>query len=140
MLNLMKNHLDRYENEEAYYNAKKEIARNLTFDNCLVLNSRDSRLIEWAREMSAKTNIVFFGGQAEGRDCVWHGDGVVWARCSAKTRAMFEMTDMHLRGPHNYDNACAAAALAIAAGIGDKAIAAGVCGFKGLPHRLRIRG
>jgi len=43
---------------------------------------------------------------------------------------------MALRGPHNYDNACAAAALAIAAGIDDAAIAAGICGFKGLQHRL----
>ena len=43
---------------------------------------------------------------------------------------------MHLNGAHNFDNACAAAALAVAAGIGDEAIAAGICGFRGLPHRL----
>jgi UDP-N-acetylmuramoylalanine--D-glutamate ligase len=136
VLNLMKNHLDRYENEEAYYNAKKEIARNLTFDNCLVLNSRDERLVEWAGEMSAKTNICFFGGTAEGRDCVWHENDVVWARFGEKARALFRVNSMALRGPHNYDNACAAAALAIAAGIDDAAIAAGICGFKGLQHRL----
>ena len=140
VLNLMKNHLDRYENEEAYYNAKKQIARNFTIDNCLVLNSRDERLVEWAREMSAKTSIVFFGGAAEGRDCVWHENGVVWVRFGEKARALFEAKDMVLRGPHNYDNACAAAALAIAAGIDDKAIAAGICGFKGLPHRLEHVG
>ena len=140
VLNLMKNHLDRYENEEAYYNAKKQIARNFTFDNCLVLNSRDSRLVEWARDMSAKTNIVFFGGPAEGRDCVWHENEVVWARFGEKARALFAVKDMVLRGPHNYDNACSAAALAIAAGIDDHAIASGICGFKGLPHRLEYTG
>jgi UDP-N-acetylmuramoylalanine--D-glutamate ligase len=136
VLNFMKNHLDRYESEEAYYNAKKEIARNLTFDNQLVLNSRDARLVEWAEAMSKKTNIVFFGGPAEGRDCVWHENGVMWARIGAKARVLFQVKDMSLAGPHNYDNACAAAALAIAAGIDDAAIAAGICGFKGLPHRL----
>jgi UDP-N-acetylmuramoylalanine--D-glutamate ligase len=136
VLNLMKNHLDRYESEEDYYNAKKEIARNLTFENHLVLNSRDSRLVEWATAMAGKTNIVYFGGPVEGADCVWHQDGVVWATMSGVTRAILETDAMFLRGPHNYDNACAAAALALAAGIGDEAIAKGICGFRGLPHRL----
>jgi UDP-N-acetylmuramoylalanine--D-glutamate ligase len=90
--------------------------------------------------MSAKTSIVFFGGPAEGRDCVWHENEVVWARFGEKARALFAVKDMVLRGPHNYDNACAAAALAITAGIDDRAIAAGICGFKGLPHRLEYVG
>ncbi len=137
VLNFTKNHLDRYGSEEAYYNAKKEIARNFTFDNHLVLNSRDPRLVAWAKEMSARTNVVFFGAQVRGRDCVWHRDGVVWATMNGATRAVFETAAMHLSGPHNYDNACAAAALAMAAGVGDEAIAQGVCGFKGLPHRLQ---
>ena len=140
VLNLMKNHLDRYESEEAYYNAKKQIARNFTFDNLLVLNSRDARLVAWAHEMIVKTNVCFFGAPAEGRDCVWHENGVMWARFGDKARALFRVTDMFLSGPHNYDNACAAAALAIAAGIDDKAIASGVCAFKGLPHRLEYVG
>ncbi len=137
VLNLTKNHLDRYSNEDAYYNAKKEIARNLTFDNHLVLNSRDPRLVEWAQGMSARTNVVFFGAQLESRNCVWHRDGVVWATMNGTTRAVFETAAMHLSGPHNYDNACAAAALAMAAGISDEAIVKGLCGFKGLPHRLQ---
>ena len=41
VLNLMKNHLDRYSSKEDYYNAKKEIARNFTKENYLVLNAND---------------------------------------------------------------------------------------------------
>ncbi|GBU22463.1 UDP-N-acetylmuramoylalanine--D-glutamate ligase [Fibrobacteres bacterium R8-0-B4] len=48
VINLMKNHLDRYACEEDYYNAKKLIAKNLTMDEYLVLNADDSRLSRWA--------------------------------------------------------------------------------------------
>jgi len=144
VLNFMKNHLDRYDGEEAYYNAKKEIARNFTFDNHLVLNSRDARLMTWAEEMKGKTSVVFFGKLVKGRDSVWHDGGAVRASFGGPARTLFKTGSMRLAGPHNYDNACAAAALAIAAGVGDEAIAKGICGFAGLPHRLQyvdeIRG
>ena len=136
VLNFMKNHLDRYDSEETYYNAKKEIARNFTFDNTLVLNSRDSRLVEWSKEKDATTRVVFFGERVDGRECIWSDNDTVWAEMSGTVRALFSTSDMFLRGSHNFDNACAAAALAITVGIGDEAIARGICGFKGLPHRL----
>jgi UDP-N-acetylmuramoylalanine--D-glutamate ligase len=135
VLNLMKNHLDRYNNEEAYYDAKKEIARNFNFENRLVLNSRDARLVEWAAVMGLKTGIIFFGAPF-GRECVWCEDGAVWTSVGGRVRVLFETKNMYLSGPHNWDNACAAAAVAISAGIDDGAVARGVCGFKGLAHRL----
>jgi len=41
-------------------------------------------------------------------------------------------------GEHNRENAAAAAAAARAAGIAEEAIAAGVAGFEGVPHRLEL--
>jgi UDP-N-acetylmuramoylalanine--D-glutamate ligase len=136
VLNLMKNHLDRYGSEEDYYNAKKRIAANLTLENYLVVNRRDARLAAWAGDMKRKTNIVWFGQAAPGDPGVWHDDGVLWSSIGGTVRPLLAVKDMRLGGPHNYDNACAAAALAAVAGVRWEDIAKGITGFAGLEHRL----
>lgn len=136
VLNLLKNHLDRYESENAYYNAKKNIAMNLTGKDHLVLNAGDARLREWAREFKGKTNLVFFGSDNVEEDCVWCDGVAVHARFNGRSGTLFEVTTMKIRGRHNYENACAAAAAAKAAGVSDKSIAAGIASFTGLEHRL----
>jgi len=136
ILNLMKNHLDRYDTEEAYYDAKKAIARNFNFDNHLVLNARDSRLFAWAHSMKSKTNVVFFGANISGHDCAWYEGDSIWTMWHGEKSLLLKVGDMALSGPHNYDNASAAAALALCAKIDRAAIASGICGFSGLKHRL----
>jgi UDP-N-acetylmuramoylalanine--D-glutamate ligase len=44
--------------------------------------------------------------------------------------------DVRLRGPHNLDNARAAAALALALGVDERAVRAALRSFAGVPHRL----
>ena len=136
VVNLLKNHLDRYDSEEAYYDAKKKIAKNLAKNDYLVLNAGDSRLCKWAGEFEKKTNIVFFGGKETAGDCVWHDGHVVHARFGGRSEAMFDLKTMKIHGRHNYENACAAAAAAKAAGVANESIAAGVASFAGLEHRL----
>ncbi len=138
ILNLLKNHLDRYDGEESYYNAKKEIARNFNFDNHLVLNARDVRLFAWAETMKTKTNVVFFGALVAGQDCVWYENGSLWTMWRNEKSELLKVKDMVLAGPHNYDNASAAAALALCANLSPRAVANGLCSFGGLRHRLEF--
>jgi UDP-N-acetylmuramoylalanine--D-glutamate ligase len=51
-------------------------------------------------------------------------------------RPLLEASELGLIGPHNADNAMAAAAAALAMGLGREAVADGLRGFAGLPHRL----
>jgi UDP-N-acetylmuramoylalanine--D-glutamate ligase len=138
ILNLMKNHLDRYEHEHHYYEAKKTIARNMTDEDTLVLNCRDNRLTDWAREIGTKTTIAFFGGKTESGDCVWSDGGTLHARTGTRTVSLMGLDDMKITGEHNWDNAAAAAAMALALGIDHEAIAEGLGDFGGLPHRLEF--
>jgi UDP-N-acetylmuramoylalanine--D-glutamate ligase len=140
VLNLLKNHLDRYESEEAYYDAKKKITRNLTKKDYLVLNSGDARLCRWAGEFEGKTNIVFFGDEEVEADCVWYDGRLVKARFGGRSETLFDVKTMKIHGRHNYENACAAAAAAKAAGVESKNIAAGIAAFGGLEHRLEYVG
>src|SRR5690606_40298733 len=52
----------------------------------------------------------------------------------------FAVADVPLPGPHNLENAMAAALLARAVGAPEEAIAAALRGFRGLPHRLELAG
>ncbi|MDR0330683.1 MAG: UDP-N-acetylmuramoyl-L-alanine--D-glutamate ligase [Chitinispirillales bacterium] len=142
VINLMKNHLDRYESEEDYYNAKKRIAENLTASEYLVLNADDSRLSQWALEFQSQTKIVTFRAcDNGGGDCVYlSGSGINYRFNGASGVILDDVNKMKITGKHNHINACAAAAVALAAGVGPRRIGDGLCAFAGLPHRLEHVG
>jgi UDP-N-acetylmuramoylalanine--D-glutamate ligase len=138
VLNFMKNHLDRYNSEDDYYNAKKEIARNFSKENSLVLNANDPRLVEWAKAIGSKTEIVYFGADVVGYDSVWIDDDAIYYRVKGQQKRLLNVNDMAIKGKHNHENACVAAALALIAGADPLGIAKGICSFKGLKHRLEF--
>jgi UDP-N-acetylmuramoylalanine--D-glutamate ligase len=142
VLNFMKNHLDRYQSEEDYYGAKKEVARNFTKENYLVLNLHDDRLVAWADAMAKRTNVVWFGSSPGRGDAFWYDEGTGTIRyCFGGAQGtILDLRDMRIGGRHNFENACAAAALAKVAGIDDEDIGRGIGGFGGLPHRLEFAG
>jgi UDP-N-acetylmuramoylalanine--D-glutamate ligase len=141
VLNLLKNHLDRYENEQAYYDAKKAIAVNATKEDFVVLNANDPLLVEWAQTLRKRTNVVWFGSSQDKsmpQEGVWFKDGALFSTIGNKNERLFDVASMKLQGRHNHENACAAAAAAKLAGVKNDAIAAGIVGFAGLEHRLEF--
>jgi len=137
VINLMKNHLDRYASEEEYYNAKKLIAKNLTREEYLVLNNDDTRLLSWAKELSSKTRIAMFGSHNSGGDCVYlSGNKIQYQFNGSSGIILDDASRMKISGRHNHINACAASAIALAAGADPARIGQGLCDFAGLPHRL----
>jgi UDP-N-acetylmuramoylalanine--D-glutamate ligase len=142
VLNLMKNHLDRYKKEDDYYAAKKEIARNFTKDNYLVLNRHDEKLFAWAGEMRKRTNVVFFGSEPMEADAFWYdaASGKIRYRFGGAQGTIIDVHEMRISGRHNFENACAAAALAKFAGVSDNDIGKGIARFGGLEHRLEFAG
>ncbi|MDR2694010.1 MAG: UDP-N-acetylmuramoyl-L-alanine--D-glutamate ligase [Chitinispirillales bacterium] len=141
VINLMKNHLDRYACEDDYYNAKKLIAKNLTMGEYLVLNADDSRLSRWAEEFKGRTKIFMFGSRDCGGDCAYlSGKGINYRMNGVSGVIIDDTAAMRLAGRHNFMNACAAAAVALCAGADSKLIGRGLCAFGGLPHRLEFVG
>ncbi len=142
VLNLLKNHLDRYRSENEYYDAKKRIAENFTKDNFLVLNIHDVKLTAWADTMNKRTNVIFYGHMPGAGDSFWYDEGMgkIRYRFGGVQGTILDIKDMKLGGRHNFENAAAAAALAKVAGIDDGAIGRGLAGFRGLEHRLEFAG
>ncbi|MCP4626698.1 MAG: UDP-N-acetylmuramoyl-L-alanine--D-glutamate ligase [bacterium] len=138
VLNLQKNHLDRYENEEAYYNAKKIITLNMTVADTIVLNANDERCVEWAETLHDKMHVIFYGRNSAYFECVWCNGSEMFHKSDNNETPIGDIGAMKIQGEHNRDNACAAAAIAYAAGIEVESIIAGICSFTGLPHRLEF--
>jgi UDP-N-acetylmuramoylalanine--D-glutamate ligase len=136
VINLMKNHLDRYDSEDAYYNAKKTIAARCNAEDFLLLNANDKRLMQWVPEFSGKTALLYFGKNMPGSNCAWFENNTLRLRFNGYTESILDVSTMKLAGRHNYDNACTAAIMAKAAGINSSAIAKGLAAFEGLAHRL----
>ncbi|MDD5675694.1 MAG: UDP-N-acetylmuramoyl-L-alanine--D-glutamate ligase, partial [Chitinivibrionales bacterium] len=140
VLNLMKNHLDRYADENEYYQAKKAIFKNAGKEDFAVLNANDMRLMAWAEELTARTGLIYFGKEVPGAPSVWADAAAIYWNVNGKTEKILDLDKMQLAGRHNYDNASAAIAMAWALGISPEACRRGLGDFKGLAHRLEYAG
>jgi UDP-N-acetylmuramoylalanine--D-glutamate ligase len=132
MLNLSEDHLDRYAGIDEYGAAK---ARIFFGHGIQVLNRDDARSLALA--LPGRRGLSF-GLDTPPRAEDFGVIGLQGARWLAQgANALLRVEDLPLAGWHNVANALAAAALARALGVGYSALAAGLLGFRGLPHRLQ---
>jgi UDP-N-acetylmuramoylalanine--D-glutamate ligase len=139
-LNLAPDHLDRHHDLESYLAAKLRIFANQGKDDLAVYNRTTPELRD--RDLGGCARRVRFcpveptEGAAD-PDCELSlRDGVIFYR----DEALIEVSELQLLGAHSVENAMAAAAAALATGIDRDAVAAGLRGFEGVPHRLeRVR-
>jgi UDP-N-acetylmuramoylalanine--D-glutamate ligase len=103
-----------------------------------VLNAGDARLVEWAKTLESKTNVLWFGSGPIPSNGVWYENGALFSRVDGKTDCLLDVNEMKLRGVHNYENAAAAATAALLAGTSREAVAQGLLAFPGLEHRLEF--
>jgi UDP-N-acetylmuramoylalanine--D-glutamate ligase len=127
MLNLSPDHLDRHGDMAGYEAAKCQIfARQLPQDAAIVGIDKDEGRRIAARRSGA---IRMSGRQPADFWCdatrLLDGAGPIADLAGAQA----------LPGEHNAQNAAAAAAMAVALGVGRERIAAGIASFPGLPHR-----
>jgi UDP-N-acetylmuramoylalanine--D-glutamate ligase len=124
LLNLEEDHLDRHGTFEAYRDAKLRIFANQTGDDAAVLPAG------FAPEPQGGARRVRFG-DSDDADLL-HRDGqLLW-----RGERLMDASGIRLRGPHNRENAMAAAAAALARGVPEGAVREALSTFAGVPHRL----
>jgi len=131
VLNLSEDHLDRYDDMDAYARAKARIFRG---EGIQVLNRDDARSMHMAvagREqlsfgLDAPTRADDFG--------LLRVDGELWLTQGATP--LLALRELSIAGLHNAANALAALALTRALGLSYAPLLAALRDFKGLPHRL----
>ena len=125
LLNLTPDHLDRHGSLEAYREAKERVFARQSPEDVAVSPPHlpPTGQARWVSFGSADTDLSVAEGVLR-----WHGE------------PLMEAGDVRLRGPHNLQNAMAAAAVALALGIDPAPVREALGTFAGVPHRLEEVG
>ena len=140
VLNITPNHLDRHGTMAAYSAAKARILAYQSKEDTAVLNREDPG--SWSLSDQVAGRLVSFGFQRPdaGQTGTFVENDRVMLQSADGEQALFSTDLVRLRGRHNLANVVAACAIATAAGYPPAAMAAGVAGFNGVPHRLEWVG
>lgn len=138
LLNVTPDHLDRHGTMEEYARVKYRVFQNQTADDWAILNLDDPWISGHRPETSGQScwfsrRLLPEGGigAVKGMLCYHQGDGWIDLCPVAKVR---------IPGPHNLENALAAAAAALKCGISREVVAEALASFPGVPHRLEPVG
>jgi UDP-N-acetylmuramoylalanine--D-glutamate ligase len=137
-INLAPDHLDRHGTLDAYLQAKLRIFANQGNDDFAVFNGSTRELR--GRDLGGCARRIRFcpaEAQSGDPDCELNlRDGVIFA----DDEPLLHASELRLLGAHSVENAMAAAAAALAAGLARDSVADGLRSFEGVPHRLeRVR-
>ncbi|MHB0965749.1 MAG: UDP-N-acetylmuramoyl-L-alanine--D-glutamate ligase [Bellilinea sp.] len=137
VLNITPNHLDRHGTLEAYAAAKARILEYQGPNSVSVLNRDDAG--SWSLAGKIRGRLVTFGlaRPAPGTPGTFFENGELFWQFEGTAQPLLSQSSILLRGEHNLANVLAAAAIAFAAGFAPEAVADGVHGFAGVPHRLQ---
>lgn len=132
LLNVAPDHLDRHGSLDEYLAAKLRVFAHQGNDDVCVYNGSEPALR--AVDLGGRgRRVAFCREPGAGEDCQVTVDGGV---LELREQPLLRTSELALIGPHNAENAAAAAAAAAALGIERGAIAEGLRGFAGVPHRL----
>ncbi|MEX0692785.1 MAG: UDP-N-acetylmuramoyl-L-alanine--D-glutamate ligase [Gemmatimonadales bacterium] len=130
LTNVAPNHLDRYPDVAAYYADKALLYANATDTTVHVVNGGDTE----ARGVLGGARGVRRTFGLERAADAGYADGTLLL----DGQPLLARADLPLLGRHNVENALAAALAAQAAGLSPEAIANGLRGVTGLPHRMEL--
>lgn len=135
VLSVTEDHLDYHADRAEYIAAKKSICRHQTPGDILIVNRDCPTARPFAEESPAA--LWSFSTTAPSIPGAWIADGQLWACCpEEQPTAICPVADLILRGQHNWSNAAAAVAGALAFGAPATHFAEALRAFAGLPHRL----
>jgi UDP-N-acetylmuramoylalanine--D-glutamate ligase len=134
VLNLMPDHMDRYETFADYGAAKHRIFRNQTGGDVAVLNADDPVVSSWASGLEA--HVCMFSTERELDDGLFLRGRELVARTWSGERVLVTRDEMQLKGLHNVQNTLAALAAGLACGASPDSMRETVRGFRPVEHRL----
>ncbi|MDP1621952.1 MAG: UDP-N-acetylmuramoyl-L-alanine--D-glutamate ligase [Bacteroidales bacterium] len=141
LLNVYQEHLDAYENYEAYQLAKSNITKYQHPGDFIIYNDDDPLVKMLIEPYLANRTGYPFSMQLQPRPGGFVQDGVVCFSTDDLVVPVWKIhQDRFLRGEHNLKNILAAVNVAMLYGIDTEVIRDGIGTFKGLAHRLEYVG
>ncbi len=137
ILNITPDHLDRHGNMANYIRCKEAITLNQTESDFCVLNYEDSVLREFG-ESGIKPSVLFFSSKRELFNGIYlDGNYIVYSK-EGKKYTVVDTRELNILGKHNYENAMAATAIALKAGVPLDSITKALKAFKAVEHRIEF--
>jgi UDP-N-acetylmuramoylalanine--D-glutamate ligase len=138
VLNLMPDHMDRYETLTDYGAAKHRIFRNQTEADVAILNADDPVVASWASGLRAHVTLFSVERELEEGLFLRRGGRDLISRTQAGERVLMTRDEMQLRGLHNVQNVLAALACGLACGASPDSMRETVRNFRPVEHRLEL--
>lgn len=147
ILNFTPDHLNRHHTYENYVAAKCRIYENQTAEDFCVLNLDDPLVREKgeALEKAAargenKPRVIWFSHDIKTKGGVWCENGWIMADMDSEIVPVVRLEDLQIIGRHNEENAMAAAACCLRAGIPAEIVREEMTRFRGVAHRIEKVG
>jgi UDP-N-acetylmuramoylalanine--D-glutamate ligase len=136
VLNLMPDHMDRYESLMDYAAAKHNVFRNQRAEDVAVLNADDSVVSSWAEGLRA--HVTMFSVRRELEEGLFLRGRELVSRSRGAERVLVTRDEIKLRGLHNVENVLAALACGLACGADPDSMRETVRNFRPVEHRLEF--
>ncbi len=140
LLNLTPDHLDRYPDATAYYQAKMRLFKNMVRSDKIILRHdlAEMPLVRQALPARGKRPLTFTAAPGVVADFFVRPDGALCHNWQGQEKVIVEQRKLRLRGRHNLENVLAAAAICDSAGVAGEKIVGGLCSFAPSPHRMEL--
>ncbi|MCE5244497.1 MAG: UDP-N-acetylmuramoyl-L-alanine--D-glutamate ligase [Syntrophobacteraceae bacterium] len=133
LLNITEDHLDRYENFQAYADSKMSLFARQTGNQIAIVNGDDPLALSRCSEIGSR--LLIGSRRLEKADALLRNGRV---RVNIPWKAPFEigLENSPLKGAHNEENLVAAILAAAAIDLPPDAISRAIGTYRGLPHRV----
>ena len=136
VLNVTEDHLNRHGTMEVYTGLKRHIFDAQDGSNFAVLNYDDEICRKMAKGL--KSQVLFFSRQREVEQGAFVRDGKIVVRVGGEEKNVCGADELKIPGPHNLENALAAAAVAFSRGVPAPVIRQAMRTFPGVEHRIEF--
>lgn len=136
ILNVSPDHLDRYEDYNAYRRSKERIFRNQGLGQGVIINDDDI----WLKKLEPVNGVTIYryGLESEKNRNAFIDNGCVFVKLPNGDSITVSLNNWTLPGNHNKGNLVAAILVSALLKIPLSAIQLGVDEFRGLPHRIEF--
>ena len=136
VLNVTEDHLIRHYTMECYIAMKRRIFENQKSGDLAVLNRDDPICVDMAEGLKAR--VAWFSRKTEVEQGAFVRGGKLVVRLGNREWTLCGTDEIGIPGPHNLENAMAAAVIAMDLNVPPEAAANTLRSFKGVEHRIEF--
>ena len=136
LLNITEDHLNRHGTMEVYTQMKMRLFENQSADDVAVFNADDPALAPLVEQVGSR--VMLFSRKQEVEQGAFVRGGNVVVRWMGREETVCPAEEIYIPGPHNLENALAAACITYASGVSAEVIAQTLRTFRGVEHRIEF--